>query len=51
MKFYQQDQLNQNHTSRGLLDHDVRIIVLESFQQALDLNELSKDLKKNQRLF
>lgn len=31
---------------RDLLDHDVRIIVLESFQQASDLNELSKDLEK-----
>jgi len=31
---------------KNLLDNDVRIIVLESFQQAFDLNELSKDFKK-----
>ena len=31
---------------RDLLDNDVRIIVLESFQQASDLNELSKGLEK-----
>lgn len=29
---------------KSLLDNEVRIIVLESFQQALDLNDLSKDL-------